>query len=333
MLTSVPVAVLIMDPPVGDYVKSLPDGTLLKVDHCSNEHAYSRMHSLAPEFNTTSILPPEASDWNQGCLRPQYHSMFDDILSVDSSSQHQLLHHPRTSTEIARKLAICHFLTFLRRRILNMLRLQANPHAPALHINRCDYLRRFGSGMLSSWHHELFGFVVNVKYIMGIMAQEADDNVVALGLLVNLDTTTTTTRQHAANVVPLDIPQWERDGWIAIQEHCGKIIAMADAFLQSYLQFSSMQEAQAANRNALSLARITNLTMVFIPLGTVAAIFSMSDEFMPGKGKSWIFWVTALPVLLIMFLLTSEARLVVMLYWKEGRERWKRDRVEAKHIP
>ncbi|KAJ4376308.1 hypothetical protein N0V83_001591 [Neocucurbitaria cava] len=319
-------AVLLVDPPVGDHVKSIADGTLLKVDHTSNEHAYSRMHSLAPDFNDISILSADSGDWAHGWVQPEYYSMFDDILAVTSISQPRVPN-PRASTEIARKLVICIFLTFLRRRIHNMLRLQANPRAAVLSINRCDYLRQFGQGVLSSWHHELFGFVVNVKYIMGIMANEAKDNVVALGLdrapaIAAAAVTVATPASNNGTV----IPQWEQDGWIAIEEHCAKIITMADAFLRSYLQFTSMQEAQAANKNALSLARITTLTMVFIPLSTVAAIFSMSDDFMPGKSKSWIFWATALPVLMVMFALTTESRAFAKRHWVEWRDRRIRER-------
>ncbi|CAO2651741.1 Nn.00g000240.m01.CDS01 [Neocucurbitaria sp. VM-36] len=318
-------AVLIVDPPVGEYVKSLPDGILLKADHSSTEHAYSRMHSLAPDFNDINILPSDPGDWAQGWIRPTYSSMFDDILSATAIS-HPRVSNPRTSTEIARKLAICIFLTFLRRRVLNMLKLHANPRAAALNINRCDYLRQFGHGVLSSWHHELFGFVVNVKYIMGIVARETEDNVAALGLNRRASTA-------GGGEMISSIPQWEHDGWIAIQEHCDKIITMADAFLQSYLQFTSMQEAQAANKNALSLARITTLTMVFIPLSTVAAIFSMSEDFMPGKSKSWIFWVTALPVLVVMIAWTTESRAGLTQYWKACREKRRLNQADIQRGP
>lgn len=305
---------------MGDVVLSLPDGIALKADHHSNEHAYSRMHSLAPDFNDIRVLPSTTSDWSQGSLHPKYDSMFDDILVLTQASQPHVPD-PRSCTEIARKLVISTFVTFLRRRILNMLRLQADPRAAAIYVNRCDYLRQFGHGVLSSWHHELFGFVVNVKYIMGIMAKEAEDNVVALGL----------NRPFTDRGVA--VPQWEQDGWIAIQEHCSKIIEMADAFLRSYLQFTSMQEAQAANKNALSLARITNLTMVFIPLSTVAAIFSMTDDFSPGKAKGWIFWVTALPILLVMFIFTAEARSTLKQFWISCQTRRKKYQDEAVHIP
>ena len=226
-----------------------------------------------------------------------------------------------------------------------MLHIQANPLTAGLHMNRCDYLREFGTGVLSSWHHELFGFIVNVKYIMGLMAQEAADNVVALGLdrpavAIGLSHPLFPRSSDAEGAREVVVQQWEQDGWLAIQEHCHKIIAMAEAFLQSYLQFTSMQEAQAANHNALSLARISNLTMVFIPLSAIAAVFSMTDEFMPGKSKNWIFWVTLLPVLGLTFAITMEVRVWgarVGELWRErgarrlvgvGREKKVREGVE-----
>jgi hypothetical protein len=60
---------------------------------------------------------------------------------------------------------------------------------------------------------------------------------------------------------------------------------MADAFLQSDMQFTTMQEAPAPNKNTLNLAHVTNLIMVFIPLSTIAATVSMIDKLLPGKTK------------------------------------------------
>lgn len=244
-------AILLVDPPIGKSVKSLKQpGIRLETDHHSKDPAYTRRHSLAPDFNPISILPSDTSDDTQPRKYPQYYSMFDDILSVTSTTPSDAVG-PRSCTEPACRLVISIFLTYLRRRILNMLRLQDQPCKAVSSSNRCDYLRDFSTGVMSNWQHELFGFVVNVKYIMGIIIQETNDNIVALGL----------TRPG------VQVPQWEKDGWLAIQEHCGMIMAMAEAFLQSYLQFITMQ-------NASSLARITYLTMSFIPLSAIAAIFS-----------------------------------------------------------
>jgi hypothetical protein len=232
--------------------------------------------------------------------------MFDDILSLTQFATEEAAG-PRTCTEIARKVVVCTFLAFLRRRILNPLRLQAKPRTADIYVNRSDYLGGFDHGdVLSSWHHEVFGFIIKVKVLMGIIITEVKEQFEVLGL------------QRA------DAPAWERDGWVAVQEDCNRLIVMADAFLQSYMQFTTMQEAQAANKNARSLARITNLTMVFIPLGTIAAVFSMTDEFLPGKSRSWVFWVTAVPVLLVTWAATTEARAWVRRYWAEWRGKRKR---------
>lgn len=307
------VAVLIVDPPVRETVTSLTNGCKFPVDHCSEEHAYARMHSLDPDFSDLEVLPPNPSDWTGTWQRPKYESIFDDILSLTPDKPAHSIG-PRSCTDVARRLAICYFLSFLRRRILNMLRLQQNPRTAILHTNRCDYLREFGEGLISSWHHEVFGFVVNIKYIMGLVNSEVKEQFEVLGL-------------HRPGA-----PEWERDGWLTVQDYCGRVITMAEAFLQSYLQFTTMQEAQAANRNALSLAQITNVTMVFVPLSTIAAIFSMTDDFLPGESKGWVFWVTAVPVLLLTFAITTEARASLRWYWKMCTERQVREKVKGKHI-
>ena len=296
-------AVLIVDPPVREIVKSVTNGSDLAVDRTSQERAYSRMDCLDPDFSDLEILPPDPAKWSGTWQRPSCDSLFDDIISLEPDMPAHAVD-PRSCTNVARRLALCYFLHFLRRRILNMLRLQENPRTAILHTNRCDYLREFGEGVLSSWHHEIFGFVVNTKFNMGIVISEAKEHFEVLGL-------------HRTGVA--DVPEWERDGWLAVQEYCSKIITMADAFLQSYLQFTSMQEAQAANRNAQSLARITNLTMVFVPLSTIAAIFSMTDDFLPGERKGWVYWATALPVLLLTFAVMTELHSSLKSYWKIGK--------------
>ncbi|KAF1954206.1 hypothetical protein CC80DRAFT_568014 [Byssothecium circinans] len=313
-------SVLLVDPPIGDYVKVFPAGSLVKVNHDLDSRASSELNSLFPDFSSVQILPTNASDWGDGWLHPRYNSMFDDIVSISQVAQ-QRVQDPRAATEIARKLVISIFLAFLRRRYLNMLRLQARLPGDSLPFNRCDYLRDFAEGVLRSWHHDLFGFIVNVKSRMDVLIKETEENMAALGLV------------HSRVVADVAVPSWEQDGWDAIHESCAKLITMADMFSQSYLQFISIQEAQLANKNAMSLARITNLTMLFIPLSTIAAIFSMSDEFLPGKRKSWIFWIICFPVVFLMFALTRESRLQLKMRWISRRGMLRKHRREDRSAP
>jgi hypothetical protein len=169
---------------------------------------------------------------------------------------------------------------------------------------------------LGNWQHEVLGFIVDVKFVMSILLIELKENLEALGLY----------RPGSSDEL-----QWERDGWLSVQDHCGKIIGIADAFLQSYMQFTTMQEAQAANKNASNGAHITNLTMLFISLSTTAAIFSMDDKFLPGRKKGWIFWVTALPVLIVTFAITTKARAWLNQYWKMCTAKQNRIHITSKH--
>ena len=311
---------LLVDPPIGDYVKVLPTGSLVKINNRLNDQASSQMNSLYPDFSTVQILPQNASDWGHGLLHPRYNSIFDDILSISQLAQ-QRIEDPRASTEIARKLVISIFLAFLRRRYLNMLKLQIRLPGDSSRINRCDYLRDFAGSVLCSWHHGLFGFIVNVRFRMNCLVKEVEENMTALGL------------DHSGVVTGVTVPRWEQDGWRAIHESCATVITMADMFSQFYLQFISIQEAQLSDKNAMSLARITNLTMLFVPLSTIAAIFSMGDEFLPGKGKGWIFWVISLPVLFLMFVYTRKSRLLMKQLWTVRRGILRKNRREDRNMP
>ncbi|RYO97598.1 hypothetical protein DL765_011128 [Monosporascus sp. GIB2] len=259
-------SVLLVDPTIGDYVKAVPANSLVKVNHHVDDRVSSEMGSLYPDFSGVQILPSNPSDWGDVWLQPQYNAMFDDILSISQRAQ-QRVKDPRASTEIARKLVISIFLAFLRRRYMNMLKLQARLPGNPLHINRCDYLRDFAEGMLGSWHHDLFGFVVNVKYRMDVLVKEAEENMAALGL------------EPSRVFAGVATPRWEQDGWNAIHESCARVITMADMILQSYLQFISIQEAQLSNKTAMSLARITNLTMLFSVTSAAEAVLDIKARY------------------------------------------------------
>jgi Mg2+ and Co2+ transporter CorA len=83
----------------------------------------------------------------------------------------------------------------------------------------------------------------------------------------------------------------------------------------------------------MSLGRIKNLTMLFVPLSTIAAIFSMGDEFLPGKGKGWIFWVISLPVLFLMFVYTRKSRPLMKQLWTARRGILRKNRREDRNMP
>ena len=122
-----------------------------------------------------------------------------------------------------------------------------------------------------------------------------------------------------------DTPQWEVDGWQSFREISQAVEAMTTAFAENYISYATISEAHTSNGSAQSLSKITLLTMLFIPLSTVASIFSMSDDFLPGETRSWIFWAVTIPVLLAL----------AVLYWRKKLTAvwWARREALANFVP
>jgi hypothetical protein len=131
--------------------------------------------------------------------------MFDDIVAMQKNTPPKTIG-PRTCTDTARKLVMCSYLSHLRRRVLNLLRLQTEPLAEKLHVDRLGYLERFGHGPLKNWRYEVFGYTTNAKFAMGVVVSEAKGGFQVLGL-------------HRTGTS--DVLEWERDGWLSIQDYCG----------------------------------------------------------------------------------------------------------------
>lgn len=63
----------------------------------------------------------------------------------------------------------------------------------------------------------------------------------------------------------------------------------------------ALQEARLSVREARDSKTLTFVGLVFIPLAYTSALFSMSDEYRPGGKEFWVYWVTALPVMVLVF--------------------------------
>lgn len=64
-------------------------------------------------------------------------------------------------------------------------------------------------------------------------------------------------------------------------------------------------DSRRSMREAANVSRLTFIALVFVPLSWVASLFSMSDSFSPGHENFWVYFVTALPVLFLVLLLSA----------------------------
>jgi hypothetical protein len=263
----------------------VPSGERVPVQHDVGMDSRIPKIFLNPELESLQELPRDPRLWTRQAAIPQYKSLFDDTLLMITSDLRRPVNKPIDAAEVPHKLVISTLMAFLRRRYLNLLTVQRS-HLRPNHAMRHDYLYTFSEGYMSKWHDEFYNFVVGTMSAMREFSRDIEDNVVALNIHP--------ARKRADGG---RVPQWELDGWKSIQDLTQLVDSMINSLATNYLQYVSIQEARASNANAQSLSRITVLTMLFIPLSTVASIFSMGGDFLPGEKRAWVFWVVAIPVL------------------------------------
>ncbi|KAL8318550.1 hypothetical protein RB597_005703, partial [Gaeumannomyces tritici] len=100
-----------------------------------------------------------------------------------------------------------------------------------------------------------------------------------------------------------------------------QMIPVATSMVQ--LLDSRQSIAQSAN-----ITRLTYIALVFVPLSWVAGLFSMSERYSPGgSGEFWVYWATALPLLLVILLVSALSRMQrpqegLEGLWDSARKRW-----------
>ncbi|KAK4040860.1 hypothetical protein C8A01DRAFT_15321 [Parachaetomium inaequale] len=71
---------------------------------------------------------------------------------------------------------------------------------------------------------------------------------------------------------------------------------------------TSMVQLLDSRRSMLEAANVSRLTLialVFVPLSWVASLFSMSEDYSPGRKNFWVYFATALPVLILVLSLSA----------------------------
>jgi hypothetical protein len=66
----------------------------------------------------------------------------------------------------------------------------------------------------------------------------------------------------------------------------------------------SILEAQLRAAESSHVDTLTFMAGLFVPITVVSGIFSMSDEYLPGRPHFWIFWATAIVVIILVVLIT-----------------------------
>jgi hypothetical protein len=220
-------------------------------------------------------------------------SMFDDMMSFYRDKDHDVNDNPKSCTIVCRKIVIAHWLSFVRLRYLNLLcasSLVSVTRSPTNYVNRTSWLNK---SLDLPRQKGVFENLVNARFKLDALLKEISGNMAAMGLTNPIDNT----RQGTT------ADDWEMQGWKEVVGLTTYMVQMMNILTQAYQHATSIQEAQTANNLSRSVAKITNLVIIFTPISVISGIFSMGGNFSPGESKSWVFWAVTCPVVTIISLI------------------------------
>lgn len=108
-------------------------------------------------------------------------------------------------------------------------------------------------------------------------------------------------RKDEVNKQPWDMLLFDIDYILSKLEHYGhsmeQVVPIATGMVQ-------LLDARKTALQASYVTMLTYVAVVFVPLSWVAGIFSMSDRFLPGGDKFWVYASTAFPLSLVVLLVS-----------------------------
>lgn len=78
----------------------------------------------------------------------------------------------------------------------------------------------------------------------------------------------------------------------------------ADTLMSAMTGLASIAGNRQNLEEAKRLKRLNLLALLFIPLAYTSSLFSMQDDFAPGMGRFWVYWVSAFGLVLVTFFIT-----------------------------
>jgi hypothetical protein len=90
-------------------------------------------------------------------------------------------------------------------------------------------------------------------------------------------------------------------------------------------------DARQSFMETANIGRLTILALIFVPLTFVSSLFSMNSENLPGSAHFWVYFVVAIPVTLVVFIIARPPmrELQRIFQWVKG---WRRQRPILKRL-
>jgi hypothetical protein len=251
-----------------------------------------------PSLIARSHLPDNIESWSTPDLFPSMLSTFDEIQSAYSRDLHFVNDNPLSCSAPFRQIMLAMWIGFLDRigTVLSNTHRQIMRHGSDQHPIR-GY----------EWKDWLFADLADLKVDVEFMFMFLLCNMKALGIKMN--------DVGAQGVVT----EWEAEEWKFVETRLHSFRRRVSSTAEIYTQAISVEEARSANAQARSVARLTTLATIFVPISIIAAIFSMGGVYAVGQSEFWVFFVVTVPVLIILSVLLFTRVAVSTLQYVDGR--------------
>jgi hypothetical protein len=275
------VAVVIIDPPLGDNVRYLLTNELRKVTTDAEDPEFPCAMQY-PSLTSSKDLPEDIESWADLESTPDMLSLFDEMLKVYSKPgyQHQTTDNPVSCTVVFRQLNLSLWIGFLDK----MRRL----------INSMHFRLKLMSTRDFTWVDPLFTDFEFLKSDLEFQLIFLYRNMKALQV-------------KAAEAGEGFITRWETDEWRFAEARILSYQRTVESTTEVYSHAAEGEGMRSANAQSNSVARLTGLATVFVPLSLIAAIFSIGGDYAVGGARFWVYFVVSVPVGLIisLFLFTN----------------------------
>jgi len=249
-----------------------------------------------PNFAWQEVLPEDPKDWENAERRNRFDSLFDKVVTTYSKIDVNNGNMPFDLTRVIRRIALEKWNKFLNHAIHCLILTKGEPYSNNSHFN---------SPISTLWASTNAEWLLArmVKWSRRLGTEHTTLNTIMRGLGMSM-------HDRSQNGV---LGGKEAEQWRYINDKILEYKRLYDDTTASYIQVMALQEAHNSNTQAKSVGRITLVAALFVPVSLISGIMSMGDDFTPGGGKFWIFFVVAAPVVTIvyMFLCTS------LLEWAE----------------
>lgn len=99
------------------------------------------------------------------------------------------------------------------------------------------------------------------------------------------------------------LDEWEAEEWRFVEARLLSFKQTVGSTVGIYAQAIALEEVRSSNAQARSVASLTALATVFMPLSIVATVFSMGGDYAVGGAKFRIFFAITIPILICVCIL------------------------------